>query len=95
MDQVTGTYRGGLVVLDEPPNWPEGARVVVGSPDESRPIEEEWSTRSEGVADLIARWDAMEALELTPEDEAEIAAARDAVRQKTLEAVRRKMGLDA
>jgi hypothetical protein len=35
-----------------------------------------------------------EPVELPPEDEAEIAAAREAVKRVTLEAVRRRMGLD-
>lgn len=94
MDQMTGTYRGGLVVLDAPADWPDGTRVVVKQPSEMRGLsEEEWPTTPEGVAALLQRIDAIEPLELTPEDEIEIAAAREAVRQKTLEAVRRKMGL--
>jgi hypothetical protein len=95
MDQVTGTYRGGLVVLDEPADWPEGTRVVVRQPSEGQGLtEDQWPATLEGTAALLARWDAMQPLELTPEDEAEIAAAREAVREKTLEAVRRQMGLD-
>ena len=29
MDQVLGTLKGGRIVLDEPPDWPEGQRVSV------------------------------------------------------------------
>jgi hypothetical protein len=38
--------------------------------------------------------EALEPLEFTPEDEAEIAAARQAVKDYTIAAVRKQMGLE-
>ena len=42
----------------------------------------------------LALLDSLEPLQFTPEDEAEIAAARAEVREVTLRAVRKKMGLE-
>ena len=36
---LTGTWKGGQIVLDEPADWPEGCRVVV-TPQEGQ--REEW-----------------------------------------------------
>ena len=52
------------------------------------------SATKEGIAALLANLDDVEPLEFTPEEETEIAAAREEVRRVTIEAVRKKMGLD-
>ncbi len=88
MSRVLGTYRDGRIVLDSTVDWPDGARVAIVAP-----AEPEEPDSPEARAEWLARVDAVQPLELSPEDEAEIAAARAAVRQASLEAVRRQMGL--
>ncbi len=95
LDIVHGTFRNGRVELDEPVDWPDGSRVEVSAESESIGMrEEDWPQTPEGIAALVARMEAFEPLEFTPEEEAEIAAARQAVREVTIAAVRKKMGLD-
>jgi predicted DNA-binding antitoxin AbrB/MazE fold protein len=97
MNTVFGTYENGSVKLDAPVDWSEGSRVVVQPTEaEDEQIgmrEEDWPADPKGIAEWRARFAALEPLEFTAEDEAEIAAARKAVRAVTLDAVRRKMGL--
>lgn len=47
--------------------------------------EAEWPTTPEGIAELIKRVEALEPVELTPDEEAEWMAARAAVKQYTIE----------
>jgi hypothetical protein len=105
MSIIHGTYKSGHVELDTPVDWPEGARVGILSP----PREEEtslaavpeqfgmsdadWPTTKEGIAALIAEWNAMEPLELTPEDEKEIEAAQKWIDNYSRAAVAKDMGL--
>lgn len=56
--------------------------------------EQDWPTTPEGIAALLAQMDAIEPLELTPSERAEISASRSAVREKSIDAVRRRMGLE-
>lgn len=94
MSPINGTYKQGRVTLDGPVDWPDGVRVrIEPSPEEAHLglSEADWPNTPEGIAQLLARMDAVEPLELTPEDEAEIAAARAEVKRVTIEAVRRQM----
>jgi hypothetical protein len=94
MNEIEGTFRSGQIVPDQPVDWPEGCRVLIQPVSATQsPVgmsEEEQSDPTK-IAEWLARFDALEPLELTPEDEAEIAAAREAVKRVTLEAVRRRM----
>lgn len=94
MGLVRGTWEGGRVVLDEPATWPDGTRVEVGPLDEEGMIglrDEDWPTDAEGIAALLARMDAFEPVEMSPEEEAQLAAWRRslvgvaAVRSRTTE----------
>jgi len=93
MRVVTGTYHEGQVVLDSPVDWPDGARVNVATEETVGLSEADWPRTPEELDALVARFAALEPLEITPEEEAEIAAARAEVRRVTIEAVRKKMGL--
>src|SRR4051794_33460692 len=94
MSLIYGTYRDGRIDLDAPVSLPEGARVAVVVPNERIGMTEaEWPDTPEGRAELISRLHAIEPLELTAEDEAEILSARGSVREASIEAVRRQMGL--
>ena len=89
---IEGTYHAGRVDLDKDVDWPEGCRVRVALEYGLR--EGDWPDTPENRAEILRRMEAIEPLELTAEDEAEIAAARTAVREVTLAAVRKQMGLE-
>jgi hypothetical protein len=80
---VFGTYKQGRIELDEPVDWPDGMRVEVLRADEYGLPEKDWPKTPEELAAWAAEVDALEPLEITPDDEAEIAAAREAVRGVT------------
>lgn len=92
MRTVHGTYRAGRVDLDSAVDWPDGSRVaVVAEPCDVGLNEGDWQDSPESRAMLLERMRAFEPLEFTPEEEAEIAAARHAIGEFTIEAVRRQM----
>ena len=73
MNALHGTMRNGQIVLDEPAELPEGARVEVLPVEAVRPTlgmrEEDWPTTEEGIAALLARMDQVEPGWLSPEDD--------------------------
>ena len=78
---LTGTWKNGQVILDGPADWPEGCRVVVireSVPDFLGRTGDEQADDPESIARWIAAFDAIPPLEMTPEDEAEWQAAREA-----------------
>lgn len=94
MPPARGTYRAGRIELDSPVDWPDGARVAIVPADNAFGLSESvWQDTPAARQKLLADLDAAEPLEFGPQDEAEIAAARAAVRQASLEAVRKQMGL--
>jgi hypothetical protein len=94
MTIIHGTYRGGCVLLDDPVSWTEGLRVsVAAEPDFIGMSEADWPTDVESLAKLLERIDSFDPVELSAADEAEIEAARNTVREKSLAAVRDQMGL--
>ena len=80
MNHVYGRYRAGHVELESQVDWPDGLRVAL-TPDESADDREA----------LLKLLDEVEPLELTAADEAEINAARAAVRGVSLRAVERRL----
>ncbi len=105
MSIIHGTYKSGHVELDSPVDWPEGVRVeilppaleeenhVACAPETFGMSDADWPTTKEGIAALIAEWNAMEPLELTPEDEAEIKSAQKWIDDYSRAAVAKDMGL--
>ncbi len=89
---IEGTYHAGRVDLDKQVDWPEGCRVRVALEYGMR--EEDWPDTPGNREEILRRMEAVEPLELTAEDEAEIAAAHTAMREVTLAAVRKQMGLE-
>lgn len=78
MIAIKGTVRNGQVVLDEPADLPDGARVEVvpaASPEYGM-REEDYPTTPEGIAALVKRMDAIEPMAFTPEEEADLAEWR-------------------
>jgi hypothetical protein len=86
---IKGTYKNGQIVLDEVADWPEGSRVVVERVGEEGTIgipEEAWTDSPEAIAEWLGWYDSLEPLILTPEEETEWQAARQA--QKEFEIAR-------
>ncbi len=84
MSTVKGTFRNGQVVLDEAADWPDGSRVVVEPVVEVATVgirEEDWPETPDGIARHLALMDQIEPLELTPEEEADWQAARQAQKE--------------
>jgi hypothetical protein len=98
MSDIQGTYRDGHVELSTPVNWPDGTPVSVQpkaeAPDDAWGIAEaDYQDTPEFRARLIAQIDAFEPLELTAEEEAEWQAARKWIKDYTIAAVTKSMGL--
>ena len=108
METILGIYRDGRVVLDKTVDWPEGTPVLVeprtadGEPPGTiLPLVRladgtilPWSDTPEFREALIAQMDSREPFELTPDEEAEWNSARESIKEHTVAAVRREMGLD-
>ena len=87
MAAVKGTLKNGTIILDRPAEWPEGARVRVEPIEEEVSVgirDEDWPTDPEGIAKLLARMDKVEPFEMTPEEEADLAAWRQKVKEYTI-----------
>jgi hypothetical protein len=96
VESVVGTYHDGRVDLGGKVDWPDGTRVRVEpeADEEGFLSEDNWPTTPEGIEALVRHMTNFEAVELTAEDEARIAAARAATREASIAAVRKQMGLD-
>jgi hypothetical protein len=87
MSAIRGKYVDGTVVLDSPADWPNGMEVIVEPAANGAQIgmrEEDWPTTPEGIAAMLERMDKVEPLEMTPEEEADIAAWRKKVKDYTI-----------
>ena len=104
MSIIHGTYTSGHVELDTPVDWPEGVRVAIqptsnGSAQTSElsekfgMSEEDWPTTKEGIEALRVKWNEIEAMVTTPDEQAEFEAAQQAIGDYTKLAVAREMGL--
>lgn len=94
MKTIDGVYRNGHVIPSVPVNWPEGMRVrIQPSNEESIPdglSEDQWPKTAEQKAAWAAAIDALEPMELTPEEEAEWTKARQDVKEYTLAKMRQQ-----
>jgi hypothetical protein len=96
MGVITGIVRGGHVELDCPAPFPDGTRVRIQPADETFEDDEQhdWPTTPEGIEAMIRELQAIEPAVLTAEEEAAIAARRQAMKQRDIELMRQRMGLD-
>lgn len=80
MHTITGTVRNGQIILDQPPNLPEGCRVVIAplTQETSAIREEDWQDTPEAVAAWLQWYDELEPLQRTPQEEAEWESVRQA-----------------
>jgi hypothetical protein len=77
--------RNGHIVLDNPADLPEGCRVLVEPIAEEETFgirEEDWQDTPEAIAAWLHWYDSLEPLQLTPQEEAEEQAARQAQRER-------------
>jgi hypothetical protein len=94
MSAIKATWKNGQIIPDGPVNWREGSRLVI---HEEPPGELIFMTEAEQGDDpaAIERWieelRAMPPLPMTPEQEAEMLAWRQRVKEFNVEAVRRQM----
>ena len=80
MSAIKGIYKNGQVVLESPADWPDGTEVIV-EPTVQETVgmtEEEQGDDPESIAAWITEFDAIPPLQMTPEEEAEWQAARQA-----------------
>jgi hypothetical protein len=87
MKAITATWKEGQILPDAAGDWPEGCRLRVEplEPQERIGIrEEDWSNTPERIADWLEWYDSLEPLEFTPDEEADIAAWRQRVREYTI-----------
>ncbi|HKB03445.1 MAG TPA: hypothetical protein VKD90_14575 [Gemmataceae bacterium] len=96
MGMITGIVRGDHVELDGPTPFPDGTRVRIQPAEETSENDEqyEWPTTPEGIEAMIRELQAIEPAVLTPEEEAAIAARRKAMKERDIELMRQRMGLD-
>jgi len=86
---LTGTWKNGQILLDEPADWPEGCQVVI-TPRETQEAEwlgiteEEWPRTPEALVVWMKWLDSIEPIEMTPEEEADLLASRQKVREYEL-----------
>jgi hypothetical protein len=87
-DTVTGTVHEGGIVLETPVDWPEGAKVAVAlvesEPTKIGITEEEWSDTPEAIADWIRWYDSLQPLQMAPEEEADLDAWRQKIKEFTI-----------
>ncbi len=87
MQAIKGKYENGQIVLNEPADWPEGTEVVVEPVPQEETIgirEEDWPDTPEAIAEWLRWYDSLEPLEFTPEEEADLAAWRQKVKDYTI-----------
>ena len=109
MSEIGGIFRNGHVELDASVDWPEGERVRVvlesnGAKSDRSGIpaaDAVWGMDEADYQDtpafrskLVAQMDSFAPVELTPEEEAEWQAARQWIKDYTIAAVRKQMGLE-
>ena len=84
---LTGTWKEGQIILDQPADWPDGCRVTVepiaGQVEALGITEEQWPRTPRAIAEWLEWFDSIEPIEMTPDEEAGWQAALEA--QKAFE----------
>ena len=94
MSILTGVIHEGRVELDAPAPLPNGTRVHV-KPDPSEADDwdqEPWPTTPDGIEAMLRELAAIEPAVLTPEEEADFAAWRRAMKDRDIEKMRLRTG---
>ena len=94
MPSIHGTFIDGKIVPDNPPDWPNGKRVViepVAHPDFEMMTDEDQGSDPESIARWIALVDSIPPTDYSPLDDPEVIAWRQKMREFNMEAMRKKM----
>jgi hypothetical protein len=94
MSTVKATWQNGRIVPEGPVNWPEGCRLEVREAtldDLEFMTEDEQGDDAESIRRWLEELRALPPLSMTPEQEAEMVAWRQKVKEFNLDAVRRQM----
>ncbi len=84
---MTATWINGHIVFDAAPTWPDGCRLSVEPAAQEATLgirEEDWPTDAEGRAAWLAWYDSLEPLEMTAQEERDLQAWRQKVKEYTL-----------
>ena len=76
MNTINGTYKNGQIVLDGPADWPDGCRLRIQPECVETPMGDSSET-PEQIEDWLRWYHALEPLEFTPKEEAELVAWRN------------------
>jgi hypothetical protein len=105
MSEISGIYRDGHVELTGSVDWPDGTPVTVQPQSQGKPdghtissdnewgIPDDWPDTPENRAEILRRMEAVEPLEMTPEEEAEWHAMLKWFDDYSRDAMKREMGL--
>jgi hypothetical protein len=83
-ETVPGTFHEGRIMLEAPVDWPEGTKVEVVPVTSNRRLgltEDEWPNTPEAIEAWLRWYDSLEPLEFTPEEEADLAAWRQKLKE--------------
>ena len=84
MNAVKGIYHNGQITLNSATDWPDDCEVIVKPilKEESYGIrDEDWPTDPEGIAALAASMGEFEPIEMTSQEEADLAAWRQKLKE--------------
>ena len=85
MDAIKAIVKDRRIALDVPDDWPEGTEVIVEPLTQSIGLrEEDWPATPEAIADWMAWYESLEPLVFTPDEENELAAWRQKVKEYTI-----------
>jgi hypothetical protein len=87
MIALQGTIKNGQVVLPQPVDLPDETAVTVLSPSSGAPLgraDEAWPTDAECLARLMARMERVEPFDTTPQEEADMEAWWQKVKEYTI-----------
>lgn len=79
MSAIDATFKNGQIVPDGPPDWPEGARLRIEPVDAEQVGEMSNGNQpetQEQIEDWLRWYHALEPLEFTPDEEANLASWR-------------------
>jgi hypothetical protein len=94
MSLIRGTFIDGKIVPDNPPDWPNGKRVVIEPvtlPSIEMMTEDDQCSDPESIARWLALADAIPLAASSPLDDPAVIAWREKMRQYNVEAVRKQM----
>jgi hypothetical protein len=87
MDAIHATWKSGQIILDGPVDWPEGCRLVIEpetAGEQNGIREEDGANTPEAIATWLKWYASLEPLVFTPEEEADLAAWRQKIKEYTL-----------